>query len=279
MLLRRLVCTLLALSLVTIALAKEKVTLKSLLAKSDAVYYTPLTHGLTDLAVDISIEQLEKNNGKDVLVTYYYAGDNRQHMEVTNAPDDTFRAQLLDLLMPLSQYVIPHAASANLSNMSLKLLAVSRQIPGIADTTFYQIIGTVPDSKSDLKEYRVLLDKNGLVHRLENEMTKGGTIAASVDNVQMKDGTWLFSALSTRMAAKEGDIWKTERLEYDTVDGFFMPVRCVVEYRDIYNKPVKGRVDLSIRLTNYRINKGVADAAMTELEKKNPPAPATPPAQ
>jgi hypothetical protein len=274
--LRWFACLVLVLSVVSLGWAKEKVTLKSLLAKSDAIYYSPVSHNLTDLAVEISVEQLAKDPvGKDAVVHYYYAGDEHQRMSVANVPDKqaAFRTALLDLLTPLGQYIVPRAASTSFSGMTLKLTTVSRQMLNVKDTTFYQIIGAVPGDQGDLKEYRVLVDKNGLVYQIEN-VYKNGKVTAEVENVKTKDGKeWLFTALYTRMSTKDGDLWKTERVEYDVVEGYTLPVKCAVQFRDMYNKPVSGREDLVIHFKNYQLNKGVATKAITEMEKKPEAAP------
>lgn len=259
--------------------AREKITVKSLLAKSDAVYYTPALHGLTDLAVDIAVEQLATDPvGKDAVVTYYYAGEDRQRMAVTGIPESqaVFRTALLDLLTPLSQYVVPRSATASFAGMTVKLSTVMRQLRGVKPSTFYLLTGTVAgEAKTgQLKEYRVLVGKDGLVRQIENVFV-GSTITADVENVPTPDGSaWLFTALYTRMSVKEGDqtrdLWKSERMTYENIDGFLLPVKCIVQFRDMYNRPVTGREDLVITLKNYRLNTGLAAKTLAGMEQPKP---------
>lgn len=266
--LRQLVCCILLLTLVTAVWAKDKVTLKSLMAKSDAIYYSPAAHGVTDLAVDIVVEQLAKDPvGKDAQVTYYFGGEDRQRVVVQNVPDKytAYREALLNLLSPISQYVMPHSSSASFAGMTLKIERVSRQLVGVADTTFYQIIGVTPGEQGDLLRYQVLLDKNGLVHQIEN-VYKNGAVTASIENTKVKEG-WVVTSFNTRMGTKDEGLWKIERVEYETIEGYTLPVRCTVQYRNLFNKPVRGRDDLTIHLKNYRINQGIAVNAITKLEK------------
>lgn len=273
--LRRCACVLLAVLALSGAWSKDRVTLKSLLAKSDAIYYSPAAHGVTDLAVDLVVEQFSADPvGKNAIVTFYYAGDDRQRTVVTGVPDQyaAFRNALQELLGPMAQYVIPRSASSSFAGMTLKMARQSRQLLNVPERNFFLITGAIPGEhkKGDLIEYRALVDKQGLVYQIENVYTEG-RIIANVVNVKMADAsTWLFTELHTRLSA---DLWKSEVVDYQLQGGYMLPVSCTLRFRDGFNKPVKSRQDLVIRMQNYRINQGVAAKALADMgEPEKAPA-------
>lgn len=280
MLVRRLFIIVLLVLLGSSLWAKEKVNLKGLMAKSDALYYCPSLHGLTDLAVDMAIDKLADNPiSKAATVTYYYAGDTRQRITVSNVPDKyaDFRNSVIDLVSPLGQYIIPLPTSASFNGMTLSLEKASREILGVKETEFYVIVGKPTAKKSTVKEYRLLIDKDGLLHQIENVTGDDSdqNLVALVENIHLGDG-WHVSDMTTRLS-KEG-VWKIEHIDYDVIEGFTLPVRYSVRYRNTLNQPVKEMGDMNLAFQNYRINKGVAAAAFAASPDTEPVPPATAPA-
>ena len=272
MLLRRLACATLVCLLATAIWAKDKVTIKSLIAKSDAVYYTPAAHGLNDLAVDFVVKELADDPvGKNAAITYYYAGGSRRRLNVANIPDAQARYQqlLMDLLSPLGQYVVPVSSTETFSGMTLKINTVNRLLLGVPGTTFYEIVASVPGNLSPFTKYAVLLDKDGFLHQIEYTLTDNTVTTASMENINVKDGAWLFSVVNTHIALKDADMWMIFHFKYDTIEGFILPTQCTVQFRNAMNKPIEARPDYTVDFKNYRLNKGIAAAAITESEKKS----------
>ncbi|HEX2951414.1 MAG TPA: hypothetical protein VHV83_17865 [Armatimonadota bacterium] len=251
--------------LMTPLFAKEHLTPQNLIARSDALYYTPSAHGITDLAVDIVIDQLSNDPvGKNSAITYYYAGDNQERVAIANIPDtqSAYRDKLIALVSPFSQYLMPRPASVTFAGMTLSMTKVTRVLPGVKGTTFYQIIGRSATPKDGVKEYRVLLDKGGALYQIENVLADESLIVASVEN-KHTDAGWHVVSLSTRLKPKnQSFIWQTVKITYGSVNGYVLPVGLTVTYRDEVNHPVKGYNDLAASFTNYRINIGIAHATL-----------------
>lgn len=279
MLVRRLVVIAVLTLLASSLWAREKLDIKGLMARSDALYYTPSLHGVTDLAVDLVIDQFANNPiAKAATVTYYYAGSTRQRVSVSNVPDQyaEFRNGVMDLVSSVGQYIMPLPTSASFTGMTLRMEKTTRELLGVKETDFYEIIGKPTGTKDTMKEYRVLVDKDGLLHQIEDVTGDNNELIAMVENVHLADG-WHIATITTRVS-KDG-VWKIEHLEYGLVDSYMLPVRYSVQYRDTMNKPVKDMGDLAMSFKDYRINKGVAAAAVPQPEPATtPPAStATPP--
>ncbi|MHB9132530.1 MAG: hypothetical protein ACYDBB_15785 [Armatimonadota bacterium] len=257
--------------------AKPSLDPSELLAKSDAVYYYPPVQGVTDLAVDLVIKELQDHPVlKDARITYYFAGERRQQFIVDNIPagQDRLKKDVYDVVLPLGELLMPRTSAATFAGLKLRAEQVSRQLMGVPSTTFYQLIGVNPDQKAYMKELRVLVDENGIAHEVENVMQDGAVMMARLHNTRIGD-KWHLTKMSTRIPTKTDVDYKIDTVQYETFDGFSLPTLVTTQYRDRMNQPIKGTSDMTIVLQNYRINKGVAAA-------KLPPAPApetTPPVQ
>lgn len=274
------IITLLAL-VTALAWSKDKLDPRAIMAKSDAAYYYPTAHGLADLAVDIAVDQLQQSAvAKDAKISYYYAGADRQQVIITGLSDkyDALRGQLLAVISPFGDYMVPKTNAATFQGLQLKASQVYRAFADVKDTEFYQLVGTASDKKADVKEFRVLLDKNGLAHEMENLTKDDNTVIARIENTRIGEN-WQITRVTTRMMTNGSAEWKIDTIEYGTVEGFSLPVRATIKYRDQFNMPIKGMDDLAITFTNYRLNKGIAD---TTLPKAAPAptveTPAAPPA-
>lgn len=282
---RRLICLLVIALAATTLWAQGKITLEGLLAKSDALYYYPSERGVTDLAVDLVIEQLGNDQlgkeAKDARVTYYYAGEQRETMILASLPEISPKVQAImePAVTPMGQYIMPRTSSSFFAGMSMSMRKVTRQIAGVPGTTFYQITGTLPATSLGAKEQRVLLSEDGLLRQLEEVLTAPKqAIMATIENIQTKDG-WHIATVTRQWPTDKMTVWRIEHVDYETVDGFVLPVRITFTYRDGFNRPVAGPRDVTVRLEKYRVNTGEAAAFFTELEKKATPAPAPAPQQ
>ncbi|MHB9025068.1 MAG: hypothetical protein ACYC7E_13000 [Armatimonadota bacterium] len=244
------------------AQAKSKLDPQKLLAASDATYYFPTTVGLTDLAVDLVIPQLEAFPGaKQVRITYYYAANGKQQFEVTELPDrmSALRGEILNLVSALAEYIVPLPSATAFKGFKVQAQRVSREIMGIKEKNFYQLIGTNTNEQAPVKEYRVLLDKHGLAYELENVLKGGDRILARVMNVRTGE-KWQVARVTTRLMGRSGPQWKIEEISYRPAEGFSLPAEVKTQYRDNTNKPITGLADVTIRFENYRINKDIAAA-------------------
>jgi hypothetical protein len=257
------------------AKGKANITPDALAAKSDALYYYPAAHGLSDLAVDLVIDGLDANAAtKDAVVTYYYAGDTQQRVTVTNIADSyaKLRDDIINLAAPLGQYLMPRTAAATFTGMKLRLDKVGMQLMGVNATSFYQIIGTSPDQRDGVKEYRVVLDADGLMYQIENKLKDNSVVVANIENAKT-DAGWQITALTTRLTTQDGIRWKVEHLQYEKIAGFMLPIRYTLEYRDEFNKPARGMGGMTVSFRNYQLNKGAAAALFAALaEKEKVPA-------
>ncbi len=243
----------------------------ALMARSDALYYYPTQVGMTDLAVDLTLQELQTNPvGKLAKITYYYAGEERQRFEVTGIPDQyaKFRDDLASLVDPLANYLVPRPSTLAFLGLDLRVDKVSRQIIGRSDTTYYLLVGTAKEPGALVKEYRVLLDTAGLACQVESALKDGSKLMARIDNVRIGE-KWCISTVTTRMAVNNLPQWRIESVEYLQVSGFTLPSKIIIQQRNALNMPVKGVQDWTILLSNYRINQGVA-------AQKLPPPPPTP---
>jgi hypothetical protein len=237
----------------------------ALLAKSDALYDYPTQHGLTDLAVDLTIPEIAENPvGKAATMSYYYVSEERQRFVVGNIPDKytQYRQNLESLIDPLSEYVIPRPSAATFAGLTLRAERVYRQFAGAAETNYFQLVGTAKEKSALIQEYRVLLDSQGLACQLENVLKDGSHIIARLDNTKIGD-RWHICKLTTRLMDEGGMAqWKIDTIEYAEVDGFVLPKKVTMQYRTPTNQPIKGSPDVTVLFTNYRINKGAAAAAL-----------------
>ena len=257
------------------AKAKEKHDAQSLIARSDAAYYYPTVQGVTDMAVDLSVPSWADTELKDVKITYYYAGDNRQQFDITNLPAKMAdkRAQLLEQLAPYTNFLVPTTAAKSFKGYKVKSEVVYRQFIDEPETMFYLLVGTTSDANAAVKELHVLLDKNGLMHQMESIPQKGVPVIMEVKNTRVGD-KWQISQLITRMPSDIKDpLWQVINIEYGMVDGkYSLPSRVIGNQCDSVKNPVDA--DMVVLFQNYRINKGVADAFLPQV--KTAPAPPVP---
>jgi hypothetical protein len=256
----------------TLVWTKETLDPAALLAQCDAQYYTPTAHGVTDLAVDIVIENLSKHPIVSTVRISYYATDvDHQRFVVTglDAAQAEWRDRLLAMVSPLSEYIMPRSTQATFAGLQLSAKSVFRQISGVDATTFHQVTGKDPEG-TEVQEYRVLLDRRGVIHAVENVMVSGGVLSARVENTPV-GGQWLVSRVITRLPANDKAIWKIDSVQYEKVQEVTLPSHVTTEYRNNYGQPENRLQDLTFRLTNYRINTGEASRLLA-------PAPTTPPA-
>jgi hypothetical protein len=242
-----------------------------LMTLSDSVYYFPDQHGLKDLAVDLTVDELSLVPGAaNARITFLYAGGDRQRFDIDNLPQSSeqTRGQLQTLLAPLSNFITPLPSASAFNGLQVTAAKVSRQIAGISDSQFYQLSGTTENEKATVKEYRVLLDMRGLAHQVENILKDGNVIAARVANIKIGDN-WHISRVTTRLLNTRTNTpqWRIDAVEYASIEGFTLPVKATVQFRDTFNKPERGATDLTISFKNYRINKGVAAPLFGEPAK------------
>ncbi|HOF88461.1 MAG TPA: hypothetical protein PLZ36_10210 [Armatimonadota bacterium] len=258
-----------------VAWGKDTADPAALMARSDAQYYYPTQVGLHDLAVDLVIDELQNSPvGKLATISYYYVNEDRQRFAVAGLDDQyaKFRDDLLGLVDPLSNYLVPRASTNAFHGLDLRVDRVSRQLAGRPDTTYFLLVGTASDAEAMVKEYRVLLDAAGLACQVESVLKDGSRLMARIDNTRVGE-KWCIHRVTTRMLVNNAPQWRIEAVEYAQIDGFTMPATITIRQRNALNQPVKGAQDWTIRLTNYRINQGVAAATIPP-----PPAPPAPPA-
>lgn len=277
MLTRRLAFVALLFSIAMMAWAKDAITPQSLMAKSDAIYYTPSARGITDLAVDITIDQLQQDpTTKDALLTYYNADGNRHLLDIMNIPESktALRNSLLSMTNTVQQHVMPALQSSSFTGMPVRLTRVILQLAGVKETHFYQLSATFTGADEPVKELRVLLDKDGLLYQLESRLQDGSQLIANIENIHSNYG-WHIATITTRIAANKDVYWRIDHTEYAEVDGFMLPSRFTMQYRDSFNQPELGATDIAVSFSNYRINTGVA-AKMLDRAAAEQPAPTTP---
>jgi len=269
----------------TVVWSKNKITPQSLMEKSDTMYYYPTAHGLTDMAVDLTVEQFAKNPAtKPVTITFYYAGEKRQQFAISNLDEHLteLRDRIAGVVNPLADYLVPKTSQTTFKGLKLSTNQVYREFTGDPNTVFYQLVGVAPEKDAEVKEFRVLLDKDGLAHQVENILKDDSSVIARIENEKIGN-QWHITRMTTRLMAGMNSEWKIDSVEYGMVDGYSLPVRATIQFRDNFNRPVKGADDLTILFTNYRINKGAAAAilppAAPEAPKVETPAPASAPAK
>lgn len=254
------VLALCALSLSALAKKPPKVTPQQWLQRSDAQYYYPQQHGLTDLVVDVTVDAEQSDPlPRDMQITYAFADVHRQGFHVANATTTPIPGiQTVETLLDaMGEYIVPQPSEKTFTGLALTMERVTTQFPGVKATRYLQVNGKTEDPKAAVKEYRVLLDEAGLAYRIENVMRDGSAMAARLENVKVGD-RWLIGKITTRLPAKSSVFWKIDTISYDTIHGYILPVRITSEYRDLSNQPMRGVGNVSISLTNYRINTGEA---------------------
>lgn len=251
-------------------------TAQTLIERSDAVYYYPQAEGVTDLAVNVTIAQVANDPvaGKAV-TTFCYLAEDRREFVISNLPDgqDRLRAVLLNMVAPLGEYIIPRGSAEAFDGMNVRVLKVLRELSGRPGMTYYQLIGAPTDENSPLKEYRVLVDADGLAHQVETEGRDGSVVAARIENTKIGD-KWVITKISTRMMGKDSAQWEIATVQYGEVDGFTLPQRITIQHRNAFGQPIREMPDFTFIFTNYRINQGAAAA----LLPPPPPAPEAAPA-
>jgi len=242
--------------------ARERQTPEQLMKLSDTLYYYPAARGLKDLVVDLDMRELPMfPAAKDAHISFIFAGEGQQRFEVANLPAtaDQTRKELVNLLEPLSNFITPRPSASAFSGLTLTTLHVWRQLPGLPAMDFTLLIGATKDTNAPVKEYRVLLDRQGLAHQVENVMKDGSVISARIENHQ-DAGAWHIARVTTRMMSADTPQWRIDSVEYGTVNGFTLPLKATIQFRNSFNQPIKGVNDLSVIFTNYRINSGAGAA-------------------
>lgn len=266
-----------ALALVGAVWAKGKpaVTAQTFIDRSDAIYYFPQIKGLTDLAVDITIDEFARDPiaGK-ALITYCYAGKDRRGFVIQNISDAQAKMKdsLEALVEPLGDYVVPRTSVETFADMQVTFYKQFCQIKGQPGTTYFELNGAPTADSSPLKAYRVLVDEQGLAYRVETEAKDGTKMTASIENTHVGDH-WLIGKISTRIIGKDGPQWEIGTITYEEVEGYTVPTMISVQHRNSLAQPIKEMPDFTFRFVNYRMNKG---AAIELLDKQTPkPAPAS----
>jgi len=258
------------------AKGKARLTPQMLIDRSDAVYYYPQSNGVTDLAVDVTIAQVANDPvaGK-ALVTFCYLAKERREFVISNVPETQakLRTWLLSMVSPLGEYIVPRASAEAFVGMEPRVLKVMREIAGQSGMNFYQLIGTPKDEKSPIKEYRVLVDEQGLAHQVETEGRDGSVIAARIENAKIGD-KWVITKISTRMMNKDSAQWEIANVKYGEVDGVTLPEQITIQHRNAFDQPIKEMPDFTFTFKNYRINKGAAAALLPAPAPEAAPAPA-----
>lgn len=260
------------------AFAKGKDDPAALIAQCDAQYYFPTQAGVQDLAVDLTIQELQSSPiGKLAKVSYYYVNEERQRFEITNVPDQyaKFRDDLAGLVEPLSNYLVPLPSALTFNGLNLRVDRVSRQLVGRPDTTYFMVVGTAKDAGALVHEYHMLLDSAGLTVQAESVLKDGSKLTARIENIKIGD-RWYYHTVTTRMMVSGLPQWRVMTIDYTQVDGFTVPSTITIQNRNTVNKPVDGAQDWTITLANYRINKGVAAQQLPPPPAKPADTPAAP---
>ena len=246
---------------------KEKHDPSSTMAQSDAIYYNPAANGITDLAVDLVIPQFAAGQDtKNIKITYYYAGEKRQQFVVNNIPAQQLdlRAEILAQLNPYSQNIMPKTSATLFKGLKLKTEEVYRQVLGTPETVFYQLIGTLPDKNAAIKEQHFIFDKQGLLLEQEYITQNGTPLTVGISNTRF-GAKWQISRMTFREFTDTETYWRIVAIDYTVVNGFSLPSHISVLHRGISNQPISGAgMDLDIQFQNYRINQGVATAALPQ---------------
>ena len=272
MAIRQLLLLIIAVLIATAVWAKEspKLNPQTFIERSDQLYFLPHLHGVTDLAVDVVMDQFAKDPviGK-AQITICYAGGDRRGVVIANIPpqQEKFRTALLAMVDPLGEYVVPKSSIETFADMQIRAYKVYRQISGLPGTTFYELTGTPTDEKSPLQEYRVLVDERGLAYQVETKAKDGNGVTARIENVRIGDH-WFIGKISTRILSKSGPHWEIATVTYGDANGYTLPLAITIQHRNSFNQPIKELPDLAYRFDNYRINTGAAAALL--------PEPATP---
>lgn len=277
--------TLFIISMLTAAAAKSLPKPAQLLEKSDIFYYFPADKGLADLAVEAVIDQYVIDPiAKAARVECFYVTGKQPWLTVSNLTleQDAYRAYPQRVLTPLLQYIIPIKATESFANTTMQMQKVTRFIAGVPSSNFYLLAGTVPTASADevkkddtlrVAQYRVLLDDKGQLYQIENVMSDRSVISASVETIQISDHQHI-SRITTRLpmhyvtgvASDKGIIWKIDNISYSNFQGFTMPAKITIEYRDSFNRPIVELGSIKVDFTNYRINQGIAAAASKPVE-------------
>jgi len=259
------------------ASAKPRVSPQKFIDRSDVMYYYPQSQGVTDLAVDIRISQLvnDQTAGK-ALITFCYL-DNRREFVIGNLNERqaNVRGALLNLVGTLGEYVVPRTSADTFTGMKINAAKVLRQLSGMPGMTYYQLTGTPEDEKSPLKEYRVLVDEQGLAHQVETEGRDGNVMTARIVNTQIGEH-WFITKISTRMMNKDSAQWEIASIKYHEVEGITLPEEIVVQHRNAFDQPIKEMPDFTFIFSNYRINTGAAATLLPAPAPAAVPEPAAP---
>jgi len=246
------------------AKGKSRLSPQTFIERSDAAYYYPQAKGVTDLAVDIVVEQFANDPvaGK-AQITFCFLGKDRREFVISNLTEQQakVREALFVLVAPLGEYVVPKTSVETFAGMQLSVVKVLRQLSGQPGMTYYQLIGAPADTKSPLKEYRVLVDEQGLAHQVETERRDGGVMTARIFNSKI-GANWFITKISTRMMDKDSAQWEIATIKYGDVEGITLPQEMVVQHRNSFDLPIKEMPDFTFLFTNYRINKGAAAAQL-----------------
>ena len=257
--------------------AHPKLDADEMMKKSDAIYYYPSVHGVTDLVCDVVIDRMANDPMfKGMQITYYYAGDDKSRCVITNYPEKYAkqRDELQALCDTLGEYIMPKPSAAAFTGLAVHVDEVTRLIAGRTGTTYYQIVGVPKDAGArGVKEVRVLLDPEGLAYQLENQLQNGASIIASLENVKIAN-QWHVSKITTRLMSQAGPEWKIDNIAYSDFSGFSLPSKLATQYRNNFGQPVEGVTEYTITFQNYRVNKGQAAAALAAMPEKSVlPAP------
>lgn len=251
---------------VTAAWSAKKLDPNTLIALSDARYYFPVANGVTDLAVDLRIDQAAMDPIiKQAQVSYYYAGAARQGFIITGLTDQQAkkRDELQALVSPLDELIMPRPNADAYKGLTLRASRTYRSIADLPSTNFYLLTVLPADEKSDVKEFRILIDEQGLAHQLERVPKDGGSLVAKVNNIQIGEH-WHIASITTRLSIDRDWFWKTDAIEYGNVDGYMLPTKITTSYRNNYGRAVAQLPEITYTFVNYRLNKGVAAETLGE---------------
>ena len=259
------------------------VTPAGLLAKSDALYFAPAAHGVTDLAMDITVDAPQTDPvGKLAQIAYYYAGEQNQWVEVNQIPDEheALRRSILDEVTPVERFIMPTPAVESFAGMTMELVPETRLMAGVPETAFYWVKGTAkkdhPLKAGDPKTFQVLLDRHGRLFEIAAVSTRNEHMTGAIENIQLADGLHI-SRLKTRYFTTDGNLlWVFETITYGPVGNMMLPSSVTVEYRDNNDHPAKDHQTLTLRFSHYRLNKGVAADELARLARLSASHPALP---
>jgi hypothetical protein len=229
----------------------------TLLAKSDAAYDFPCWHGVTGVAASVRVEQANADPAlAQARIRYAYTSANTHGFVVEGLPPDkvALRDGLLAAMAPLDEYIMPRPGAASFAGADLSVRRVARQIQGIKQNTFHQVIATRRADGQPTHETRVVLDAFGLARTVE-EWVDGALLAFGAIEHEPSGTRWRVTRVSTLLRGGGATTYYELRIAYVEVDGAPFPTRIDVTTRDRHGRPLAGAPPFAVLFSNYQVTK------------------------